>query len=1013
MRKQIFRTILIGIIVCAGLNLNAQSGGKTKIMGIITDASTGDPLIGAAVAIEGTSFGASTNLAGEYVCHNLPAGTYTLLFRYLGYKDIDIANVVVVEGEPLELNMKMQVESILGEEVIISIQARGQMAAINQQRSSNAIVNIVASDRIREVPDATAAESIGRLPGVSLQRSAGEGNKVVIRGLSPKYSVIEMDGVRMEGTGGDRSVSLSSVSSETLGGIELTKSLTADKDADAIGGVVNMRTRTAEAGLHVNANATGGYNNFSNSYNNSFNGSVGNRFFDNKFGVLLSGGTERVNRNSDDFSASYGREITTEGNWLYTREGKITQNLRDRQRTNAGLVLDYKNDFLKIKFNNIYNLKHDNNESREAKYVFLNNRFDFNNSRSESDDAFQLHAISTEWKFWNTNLEADYAFSRAKFENENDLYLFEDKDSYSGSDKYDQNMLRERHPGELIMEGNELIKIENSAVRWNHRDDYLREDVSQTINLNWTIPYRIGDVAGNIKTGYRYKKKERTSDRLSKELYFHGGIGSGRREIVESQIYPDFDKLLDAGILATGLAGSNFADADYNYGEFLDGRYEFPYAVDLDLLTEVFDSIYNYIDHQPDIKLETWLQERGIESNEEDYKTTEKLNAGYIMAEINLGERVMILPGVRYENIQTEYTSRIIMTDPFNPIGINTPDYPDTVTSYRENGHWFPSVNMKVDITKWMDVRAAYYKSASRPDFSRLSPYMITDDGLAELRVKNPYLKPALAHNVDLGISFFTGRLGLFTINGFYKKINGLTTNLPEYQIKNIAELENNGGCPASVIESLSAPISLYDSTLIDPNKSKVSGMPINNPNPAEYAGFELSWQTNLWYLPGIWSGLVLDLNYTMLWSQTKLPYFDWVEVVDSSFFFPITKEEAKYAITDNTRMVDQPNILFNAKVGWDYKGFSSRVSFRYQASTITGQDARYHLTDSYNKNMFRIDLNIKQQITPKLSLSLDGTNLTNYIDDRVINNYVGDRDFAQQEQMYGMGIRLGIRYEF
>jgi TonB-dependent receptor len=1013
MKKTIHITFLACSIILMSFSLFAQTSGKAKITGTITDAVTGEPLIGASVAVQGTSVGAATDLEGKYVLYDLSAGTHTLKFRYLGYQDQTKTDAEVSANETLVINVQMSPSSFTGEEVIITVQARGQMAAINQERSSNQIVNVVASDRIREVPDANAAESIGRLPGVSLQRSAGEGNKVVIRGLSPKYSVIEMDGVRMEGTGMDRSVGLSSVSSESLAGIELSKSLTADKDADAIGGIVNMRTRTAEEGFQMNLNSTGGYNTFNKSYKNyTFNGSVGNRFFDNKFGVLLTGGIERVNRSSDDFSASYGREITTEGNWLYTKDGQITQNLRDRYRSNAGLVLDYKNDFMKIKFNNMLNVKHDDNERRNAKYLFQRNRFDFNNSRSTSDDAFQMHAISTEWKFWNTTLEADYSFSKSKYNGYSDLYYFEDKNSYSGANMFDQNELRERHPDELIMESNALIKIENSAVDWNHRDEYLREDISQTLNINWSIPFRFGDVSGKLKTGYRHKKKDRMSDRQSKELYFFGGIGSGRRQIVEGQIFPDYDKLLDAGIAATGLAGTNFEDTDYDYGNFLNGRYQFPYAVDLDKLTMTFDRIYSYIDKDPDIQLETWQQERGIQSNEQDYSTTEELNAGYVMAEINIGKRIMLLPGLRYENINTEYTSRVLMTDMFDPTGINTPDYPDTVTSYRENDHFFPSVNMKVDVYKWMDVRAAYYKSASRPNFIDLSPFMITDDGLDRLRVKNPYLKPALAHNFDLGVSFFTGRLGLLTVNGFYKKINGLPRNLHLYKLKNIDEIARNGGTPESVIESLTAPISLYDSTLVDPKSTSIYNMPINNPNPAEYAGFELSWQTNLWYLPGLWRGLVLDLNYSMLWSRTKIPYFEYVTVIDSSGFFPIETSEAKYAVTGYTRMLDQPEVLFNAKIGWDYRGFSSRVSFRYQASTITAQDARYHLTDAYNKNMFRIDVNIKQNITPRLSVSLDGTNLTNYIDDRVINNYVGDRDFSDKEQMYGMGIRLGIRYE-
>lgn len=1016
MKKTIHITILICSIIFMSVNLFAQNSGKAKITGIITDANTGEPLFGASVAIVGTSMGAAADMEGNYVLFNVPAGTYTLEIRYLGYEDKTKTDVVVSGNETKQLNIQMSPSTILQEEVIVTVQAKGQMAAINQERSSNKIVNVVAADRIREVPDANAAESIGRLPGVALSRSAGEGNKVLIRGLSPEYSIIEMDGVRMEGTGNDRSVGLSNVASENLAGIELSKSLTADKDADAIGGVVNMTTRTADEGFHMNLRATGGYNSYTDVANNySINGSVSNRFFDNAFGVLLSGGTEQVDRSADELSAAYDREITAEGNWLYIKDGTLRKTLRDRKRTNAGLVLDYKSDLVKIKLNNMYNTKHDDNENRQARYVFHQNRFDFQNSRGESDDAFRLHALNTEWKFWNTTLDAGYSYTKSKYHGTNDNYMFDDKDSNTGESQWDIGTdLREAQVDELIAESNEFISIENSAVRWNHRDDTRREDESQTINLNWSIPFRLGDIAsGKVKTGYRYKRKERMSEKETKELYFFGGIGSGRRQIVEEDIFPDYAKLLEQGINVVGIAGINFENPDFNYGDFLEGRYAFPYAVDLDKLQNDFDHIYSYVDNNPGMSLESWQIPLGIPSNREDYNTLEELNAGYVMAEINIGKRIMILPGIRYEHINTEYTSRVLMTDMFDPTGINTPEYPDTITSYRENGHFFPSVNMKIDVNDWMDVRAAYAKSTSRPRFIDLSPFMVTDDGLDRLYVKNPYLKPAMAHNVDLGVSFYTGKLGLFSVNGFYKRMKGLRESLHKYKLRNLDELKKYGGVPDSFLESLEAPVSLYDSNLVDPKRTTIYNMPFNNPNPAEYAGFEVSWQTNMWYLPGLWNGLVLDFNYSMFWSRTKYPYFEYVTVVDNSGIIPVQTDEAKYAETDWEKMTNQPNILFNAKVGWDYRNFSSRVSFRYQPESITRNDAEYGLQDEYLTAMYRLDVNLKYKITPRLSVSFDGINLTNHFDNKKVKNVVGGEDYDRYMKIFGPEFRLGVRYEF
>lgn len=1007
MTKSLRLSLIVLISALSGLNLHAQDGGNATLKGVITDGVTGEPLIGTNVAILGTSLGASTNLEGEYTIANIPAGNQTVVFRYIGYKTIE-QQVRLNAGETVTLDLALSPEAIMGEEVVVTIQARGQMAAINQQRASNAITNIVASDRIREVPDVNAAESIGRLPGVSLLRSGGEGEKVVIRGLSPKYSVIEVDGVRMPGASGDRSVGLSTVSSEMLDGIELSKSLTADKDADAIGGVVNLRTRVADEGFHFNVYGQGSYNNLHNSFNNyRFSGSAGNRFFNNSFGVLVSGGVEQVDRSADEFSADYQKLITEVGDKIRTINARLMERKRIRQRANGSLVLDYKNDFMSLKLNNIYSRRLDNTEGRTAIYLFDANNYHYDIMDEFPEESFQMHSLSSEFRLGNTVLDVDYSYSHSRSNRDRDLYHFEDNESLS-STPIDPTKLISAKPADLITKYyDDALTPEKAVVRWNEKENEIREDVTNTLNANWEIPYRIGAISGFLKTGFRYKRKVRSSDQTTSWTYFHGGIGDGRMDMFYANVYPDFIRPGDVGSTnGWGLSAVNFVDPDYDYGNFLNGRYDFQWAADLDYLQEVFDSTYRYVQQNPNLKLQDFHQLRGPQSYRDDYETTEQLLAGYVMAEIRIGN-LMLLPGIRFENIQTEYSSNFVQENYFDNFGLET-GYPIPVTAIRENSHWFPSVNIKYDLTDWMDLRGAYYKSASRPDFALLSPSLVRDQDNMNLRSYNPYLKPALANNYDFGISFFTNKLGLFTINGFYKKIDDLVYQIPNYKPSYLADLKESGA-PEALIESLEAPESLYDSTLYTPNTTN-NNKPVNNPNPSNYYGFELSWQSNFWYLPGALSGFVLDLNYSMLWSSTELPFVAFVESVDSSGFFPITTYKAVYDSRES-RMLDQPSMLFNARIGWDFKGFSSRLSFRYQASTITSIDPLHSLLDEENKAMFRMDLNLKQKITPRLAVSLDIANLNNYIDDRVVDAL--GSIFPKRSEYYGMNVILGLRYDF
>ena len=82
------------------------------------------------------------------------------------------------------INFNLKFTTVEGKTVVVTAQARGQMDAINKQLKAKSIKNIVSSDRIQELPESNAAEAVARIPGVSIRREGGEGNKVVIRGDS-------------------------------------------------------------------------------------------------------------------------------------------------------------------------------------------------------------------------------------------------------------------------------------------------------------------------------------------------------------------------------------------------------------------------------------------------------------------------------------------------------------------------------------------------------------------------------------------------------------------------------------------------------------------------------------------------------------------------------------------------------------------------------------------------------------------------------------------------------------
>ena len=155
---------------------------NSSIKGTVSDSLNGNMLVGANVYVVGTSLGAATDDEGSFFIKNITPGSYKIKVSYIGYISNEI-ELDLSESKIYDQNFYLNYTTIEGKTVQVSAQAKGQMDAINKQLKAKSIKNIVSSDRIQELPDANAAETVARIPGVSIRREGGEGNKVVIRGL--------------------------------------------------------------------------------------------------------------------------------------------------------------------------------------------------------------------------------------------------------------------------------------------------------------------------------------------------------------------------------------------------------------------------------------------------------------------------------------------------------------------------------------------------------------------------------------------------------------------------------------------------------------------------------------------------------------------------------------------------------------------------------------------------------------------------------------------------------------
>ncbi|MEM6801206.1 MAG: TonB-dependent receptor [Bacteroidota bacterium] len=981
-----------------------------KFSGEVIDATSGQALVGASIFIEGSNLGAYSNEAGEFRIVGIPPGERRIILKYFGYQNIDTL-LTFSGGDNVFISFQLQEMVYEGEEIVIETQAKAQLTAINEQLKDNRIVNIVAGEKLRELPDANAAESIGRLPGVSLKRSSGEASGVVIRGLSPKYNNVTIGGVKVASTNAqDRSVDLSIITGENLGGIEVSKSLRADMDADAIGGTINLRLQNVRKGLHFRTQAEGGYNELGNSYDNyRFVGQISNRFFKDRLGIHVDGKIERKDIPSDIFNTGYSDPIfnqvldpdgnlVEESRFLNTERATLEDRGLIRSRQAATIMLDTKVGPWSLKGFYLFNQKVDDRESWRVNNNFLSlrNPFSYSASVNKSDIRLNNYVLQNELSLGKSELQVNLSYAKTTNSTPGqDFNFLEEQLNNPGIPLASR---RNALPDTLLNKYGQT-NVQNTYLQNINRSTFDLQDEHYDVRLDWSIPFHIGkDISGKFSIGGKYHVLQRKSDAFRETTDFQFGGGSARR-IPFVSLFPEID---DSKSTNRGLWAPFFSNPSYDPGNFLAGRYQIYWGPDFNRLVEVQNTFRSSYSAE---EIEGFYVTDGVSSLQRDYEAREDQWAGYAMAEFNIGDKLMLLPGLRYERENTSYSGFHIIrsTDPSGILGT-----PEEVVVERENAFFFPSLNAKYKISEAIQVQGAIYRSQTRPDFRQLSTQILYGINPGDFfRSNNPFLKPSLAMNYDLGLSIFNRKLGLLSFNLFYKRVDDLIFNLARYEPLTEKEVINT---PPEYVDIL-PDIAYYDTTYL--GAAATTSIPINNPEPSFYYGIEASWQTSFWHLPKPFSGLVLDLNATLIRSRTQYPHFDGVVVgYDTTAFGLIEIPGISYDLRKGA-MVDQPQAILNAVLGWDHKGFSARISYRYQARVLQGPDSRFELKDSYYDSFTFVDVALKQKLNKYLSIYFNATNLTNHVDDFFFLEQGEVPNLPTSSNSFGRRAQIGITFQY
>jgi TonB-dependent receptor len=983
---------MIRSLIFAGL-LSPTLAISQIVKGTVRDSLDGTTLVGANVFAIGTAIGAATDREGEFRITGLPPGQYTIRISYIGYRMKE--EPVMIGLDDVELNVHLVPDILETEEVVITAQVRGQMAAINQQITSNTIVSIISEEKIKELPDANAAEAIGRLPGISILRAGGEANKVILRGLEDKFTSFTIDGVKIPPTDAiGRGVDLSMLSQSSLSGVELFKALTPDMDGDALAGSINLVTRKAPETRNIKADLKGDYNRLMNSagqYIVSLH--YGERFLDNLLGVQVTGNFEKRIRSNERINVDYGQQDLPN----YFIDNFLLE-FTDETRTRDGLsvLLDVNTpDDGTIRISNVfgrtrrdfltyirdYPSNNGGNEGGFPSYNYRDRELEIRTLNSSVNGDNTLLGLSVKWSLSFAESQSFYPFDYQM--------IFVEPSGMNPSPQVQSK------PEQLVDYA--VNDFEVASLKWQYYRSQDNFDKERTGALSVGKKYFYGELmSGELKFGGKFRVKERSNSRREDFTPYYLGRWQTHEGMPDGSIRPKdftgtaFEEWLQSG---GGFIGLNYFLASEPDKRNIYGSYALNPMLIRDRLRQWWALNKNGLNSNG-TQLEVWPNPL---IRYDDHFVTERIGAAYVMNTLNVGQTLTVIAGLRLEKEFSDYQSTF-MPKPVTGFPVPATSITDTTSSYQQTVV-LPNINVSFKPFEFMNLRLAAYKAIGRPDFNmRLNRFIAGRPAESttqhQVYVGNVNLKTSEAWNLEVNPTFIDETFGLISISAYYKEITNMYHMLNNFNTEGDGILDYFGITWRSQMATTA-----YNLTL-----------PYNSPKPTKVWGLEFEHQMNFHFLPEPLNNFVLSYNASVVGSETWLYGSQTITYYDSSGPFPVPKA-MNILVERKQKLEGMPEFFGNIALGYDLGGFSARVSVFHQGKHNLSFSAT-GLSDRLTNAFTRIDLALKQRFLDHFVLYLNVNNITNIEDGSSIENRVYTRTLFDQSEQYGLTADFGITIE-
>ncbi len=946
------------VLLSVGAQVNAQSA-EGNLVGRVAESGSGRSLEGAIVEVSGTGFRDYTDATGRYFINDLPAGDYEVTVTYVGLAP-SVTEISISADQSTSYDVALA--SLSGVETITVRASRtGTDRAINEQRTAAGIVNVISEESFGAMLDGNIGQAMQRLPGISVNQGQDGGHgDINIRGIAGEFNSVQIDGNRVPSSGSSNSFNPRQLAADGVTKIEVIKAPTPDRDGDAVGGIVNMVSRSAfqRQGREMSVDISGVLNEEPNNWGHSGKFSFSDIFSvngeENNLGIsftLSTYDTDRYSRNADMdwvqvnadtnpelnldtfgqpvwFMESTHFEYDTRTTLTNTLSGSIDYRVGDNSSFYFRPMLSsYEQNGIKYETDIDIDTRFQNAAGGRKTYAELTPT----SGRGTADSEASRGWIGTLEDSKN-NL---YSLSvGGRHEYDSDLLTYDlsySRNKSTITDDSEINMLMEPDDPWFIFEY-DVVDVQSGDVRVN--------------GLNGLDPTNLDLMTeGELEKIFGAKEEDVFSGRIDWERSFSGNnatftVKTGAKHRVSTQMR---DMTVDV----------------YEMDE------TFPYA---DVLVPTNDVIFlkeKYFNAQPRVALDMlrsnpelfeFVEDGSLEdSNIEDYDAEETISAGYVMGTYETGIHT-IIAGVRLERYEWSNVNKTVSY--LNEMPTVTP-----VRKSDSHSFWLPGIHFRHELTDNLILRESYNRSYGRPRLSELSRGRWVDDE-GNIEDGNANLVPALADNVDAQLEYYTERGGLYSVGLFYKDITDFTYT----QTYMFNELGADG-----------IPVPAEDGAF-------EYERPVNGAAATNY-GIELIARQDLFFLPGALQGLSVALSTTL------------------------TESDAEYPNRTDGR--DLPlegfsELLYTATLNYNWGNLGARIDYTYRDDYIEGLGNTIE-SDEFYAAEDRVDAEVHYSFGDKLRGFITANNLT----DEPQVSYQGYPGFVEDTSFSGRKYTVGLRYDF